>query len=93
TDEPSCSSSPPGARTTPRRDGIKLITINVRRSLKGVVVARTYFARSMWPQTASSRIPSSGTAKRFTVIVPRRTPYDEHFQQRQGECAARTGRQ
>ncbi|KAH7721851.1 hypothetical protein AAVH_10699 [Aphelenchoides avenae] len=29
---------------------------------------------------------------RFTVIVPRRTPYDKHFQQRQGEQAARTVR-
>ncbi|KAH7721858.1 hypothetical protein AAVH_10706 [Aphelenchoides avenae] len=91
TDEPSCSSCPPEATTTPRRENTKLMTMNVRRSLKGLVVAPKYSARSMWPQTATSRIPSSGTAKLFTVVVPRRTPYDKHFQQREGEYVAKIG--
>ncbi|KAH7703915.1 hypothetical protein AAVH_28907 [Aphelenchoides avenae] len=89
--EPSCSSRPPGATTTPIRENTKLMTINIRRSLNGVVVAPTYSARSLWPQTTTSRTPSSGTAKRFTVIVPRRTPHHKHFQQRQAEYAASTG--
>lgn len=43
----------------------------------------------MWSQKATSSVQAT---KRFTVIVPRRTPYDKHFQQRQGEQAARTVR-
>ncbi|KAH7697172.1 hypothetical protein AAVH_35747, partial [Aphelenchoides avenae] len=91
TDEPSCNSRPPRATTTPRRETTKLMTIHVRPSLKGFVVTPTYSARSMCSQKATSRTPASGAAKRFTVIVPRRTPYDKHFQERQGEYAAKTG--
>ncbi|KAH7703914.1 hypothetical protein AAVH_28906 [Aphelenchoides avenae] len=89
--EPSCNSRPPGGSiTTPRRGNTKLMTINVRRTLQGIVVTPIHSARTMWSHQAASRIPASGSVKRFTVVVPRRTPYDERFEQPSGKYTERS---
>ncbi|KAH7721863.1 hypothetical protein AAVH_10711 [Aphelenchoides avenae] len=89
TDEPSCSSRTPGGATmTPRRANTKLMTIDVRRNVQGAVVTKIYSAKAMCSQQGTSGTAATGTPKRFTVVVPRRTPYDGQFRQELRMCTA-----